>query len=399
MSASTPSTNTKNILWLKVCTLAGLQFAISLTWLIYNAYLPKLLTQFGFPTSLAATLLIIDSALAIILEPIMGSLSDRSQKWVGSRFPLISSGVIITSTLLIAIPCIVTFIPPTQVFKAILPISLVAWAIAMTIFRSPAIALLAKYSTVSDLPLAASVITLAGGLVAAFRPIANQYILSLGPIFAFSLASFVLLAAVFALRKVTPPDIPTVETNNPQIPIIKLALIFTMGFSLAWSSRLLMDAIGKLWKTQLNADVSMLMVGIGLFLAVFSLPAGWIATKFGNYRVIFWGLGFTLLGMILMLYNNTISLIIFIITIPSFSCIVNGIIPLIIELTPSRWIGLGIGTYFGGFSLAMTVFGLVFSQPQNVTPVIGLQIGTINFMIAGGCIFLTQLNKLEIRDG
>lgn len=393
MAASIPSRSTKNIQWLRICTLAGLQFAISLTWLIYNTYLPKLLTQFGFPASLAATLLIIDSALGIILEPIMGSLSDRSQKWVGTRLPLISSGVIITSTLLIAIPCIVTFIPPTQVFKAILPLSLVAWAIAMTIFRSPAIALLGKYSTIPDLPLATSLITLAGGIVAAFRPIANQYILTLGPIFAFTLASLILLTAVFTLRKVTPPDIPTVETTHPKISIIPLALIFTMGFSIAWSSRLLIDAISKIWKAQLNTDISIFMVGIGLFLAALSLPAGWIGTKFGNYRVMLWGAGFTILGMILMLSLKIISPIILIITIPSFSLILNGIIPLIIQFIPSHWVGLGIGTYFGGFSLAMTIFGLIFSQPQNVTPVIGLQISVVTLLITGGSIILTQLHS------
>jgi Na+/melibiose symporter-like transporter len=100
-----------SILWVQVLALAGLQAAITLTWLVYNLYLPKLLTQFGFPASLAVGLLVLENALSVVLEPLMGGLSDQAIRWLGSRFPFISAGVILASTLFIAIPCIVTFIP------------------------------------------------------------------------------------------------------------------------------------------------------------------------------------------------------------------------------------------------------------------------------------------------
>lgn len=168
-----------HILWVQVWVLAALQGAITLAWIIYNAYVPQLLVQFGFPASLAVGLLVLENALAVIMEPLMGGLSDQAQRWVGSRFLLISAGVILSATLLIAIPCIVTFVPPTVVWRSLLPIVLVAWALSMTVFRSPAIALLAKYSMPAELPLAFSVVVLTGGIIGAFRPIANKFILSL----------------------------------------------------------------------------------------------------------------------------------------------------------------------------------------------------------------------------
>ena len=223
-----------SILWVQVLALAGLQAAITLTWLVYNLYLPQLLTQFGFPASLAVGLLVLENALGVVLEPVMGGLSDQAIRWLGSRFPFISVGVILASTLFIAIPCIVTFIPPTEVIRGILPLALVAWALAMTVFRSPAISLLGRYSKIpKELPLAASILTLAGGIVGSFRGIANTFILSLGPIFAFSLASFVLLGAAFTLRFFHPPEIPANPENTEiiKIPITKLSLILATGFS------------------------------------------------------------------------------------------------------------------------------------------------------------------------
>jgi hypothetical protein len=37
------------VLWLQVWGLAAVQGAITLTWIIYNLYLPQLLAQFSFP--------------------------------------------------------------------------------------------------------------------------------------------------------------------------------------------------------------------------------------------------------------------------------------------------------------------------------------------------------------
>lgn len=375
-----------NILWVQVWALALLQGAITLTWLIYSSYLPKLLTQFGFPASLAVGILVVENALAVVMEPLMGGLSDQTKRSLGSRFPFISAGVILASALFIAIPCIVTFIPPAEVIRWILPIALVAWALAMTVFRSPAIALLGKYSTPKELPLAVSFVTLAGGTIGAFRGIANNFILSLGPIFAFAIASFILLAAAAVLRYINPPETPTDRhhAETAKLPLQPLSLIFATGFSIAWGSRLLMDALGKVLKSQFNTDdISLLMLGIGLAIAFSALPAGFCATKIGNRQAMLYGIGATILAMLALTYLRAKIPIIFFIII-GFSLIVNGAIPFILGLVPQRWAGLGIGIYFGGFSLAMSVFGFIFSP--GIPPELAAVAGALAFFLAGVCI-------------
>ena len=389
ISKSQPS-----ILWVQVWALAGLQAAITLTWLVYNLYLPKLLTQFGFPPSLAASLLVLETTLGMILEPVMGGLSDQSFRWVGSRFPLISAGAILASSLFIAIPCVVTFIPPTEVIKGILPLVLIAWALAMTIFRSPAISLLGKYATPKNLPLAASFLTLAGGIVGSFRDIGNTFILSLGPIFAFSIGSFVLLLAVFTLRFFAPPETPVNQEilkipkipKISEIPFAKLGLILVTGFSVAWGSRLLMDAIGKTLKTQLQTNnITTIMVGISLIMAFAALPAGFLATKIGNSQAMLAGICATILSIILL--NIGAHFLIILLALAGFSLIINGVIPFTLGIVPERWAGLGIGIYFSEFSLAMSLFGFVF--PATITSVFAGFYSALAFSITGMCIMIS----------
>ncbi|MEH2216979.1 MAG: MFS transporter [Nostoc sp.] len=393
-----------NILWVQIWVLAVVQGAITLTWLIYNIYLPQLLTQFGFPASLAVALVLFENALGAVLEPLMGGLSDQARRWVGTRFPFISVGMILASALFIAIPCVVSLIPPTTVMRSLLPIVLVAWALAMTIFRSPAMCLLGMYSTPAQLPLAVSVVTLAGGMIGAFKPISYKFILSLGPVYTFAIGSFVMLGAAAVLRLVNPPEavVDRHQAEVVKLPLQKLALILGTGFGVAWGIRFLMDVLGKVLKTQLNTDnIDVLMVGIGLAIAIASIPAGIFAVKIGNRQAMLCGIG-AIVPSLLIMISVGVQIPIIVLIVAGFSLIVNGAIPFALGLVPQQWAGLGIGTYFGGFALAMSLFGVIFTQPQAITPFIGAIGGALAFLFAGVCItvsgFLETYGRLRLPE-
>ncbi|OYD95067.1 MFS transporter [Nostoc sp. 'Peltigera membranacea cyanobiont' 213] len=393
-----------NILWVQIWVLAVVQGAITLTWLIYNIYLPQLLTQFGFPASLAVALVLFENALGAVLEPLMGGLSDQARRWVGTRFPFISVGMILASALFIAIPCVVSLIPPTTIMRSLLPIVLVAWALAMTIFRSPAMCLLGMYSTPAQLPLAVSVVTLAGGMIGAFKPISYKFILSLGPVYTFAIGSFVMLGAAAVLRLVNPPEavVDRHQAEVVKLPLEKLALILGTGFGVAWGIRFLMDVLGKVLKTQLNTDnIDVLMVWIGLAIAIASIPAGIFAVKIGNRQAMLCGIC-AIVPSLLIMISVGVQIPIILLIVAGFSLIVNGAIPFALGLVPQQWAGLGIGTYFGGFALAMSLFGVIFTQPQAITPFIGAIGGALAFLFAGVCIavsgFLETYGRLRLPE-
>ena len=390
-------TNTKQVLWLQVCGLAMVQGAITLSWVIYNFYLPKLLVQFGFSKSLAVSLLILENALAVFMEPLMGSLSDKSQRWAASRFPFITIGVLLSSALFIAIPCVVTFVPPTTVLKYILPVLVVVWALAMTIFRSPVLSLLGRYAMPKSLPMAASVLTLIGGTIGSFRIAANDLLLSFGPVITFAFGSFVLLTSAAILRFIHPPKIVSDEpvdqhraASPPPVSIQALGLIFILGGSFAWGYRLLLDGVGKFLKVQFNSDnIQLQMVVFGMVVAIAALPAGLIAKKIGNRNAMLGGIGVAILLMLLLpVFGGTIVILAPLAIAISF--VLNGTIPFALEMVPDHRGGFGVGMYFGGVGLAMSIFGSVFTKPQTITPEFAVFTGAIAFLLAFGCIIYSN---------
>lgn len=394
------------VLWLQVWGLAAVQGAIALTWVIYNLYLLKLLTQFGFPKELATGLLILENILAAVMEPLMGGLSDRAQRWIGTRFPFISVGVVLASALFIAIPAFIAFSSPTAAIRWVLPVLMVAWALAMTVFRSPALSLLGRYAFATNLPQAASILTLVGGLAGAMGLLANQFILSLGPIFTFSIGSFTLLVAATALKLVNPnsgiqqqtldtPVSPKPASSWREISIPRLGFVFGAGVGVALGFRLVMQTFPQILDAQVpGANKGLILGGIFIALALTAIPAGNLASRLGNRQAMTYGLvamaGFTaLMGVV---HNGVIAAGIAIALGGAFSLVSNGTIPFALSMVPPDKAGLGTGMYFSGGAVASSVFGALFSQPDSLSPIAGALIGATAFLAAG--VFVVTSSKL-----
>lgn len=391
------------VLWLQVAGLAAVQGAITLSWVIYRSYLPQLLAKFGFPATLAATLLVIENLLGAAMEPLMGGLSDQAKRWMGTRFPFITGGVVLSSALFIAIPAIVIF--GNAAIRWVLLVVLIGWALAMTVFRSPAISLLGQYAAPASLPLAASLLTLSGGVIGAFGPRANKLILGWGPVATFAIGSFVLLGAGTVLRFVHPPETPAASDMSPESSPLQsghggttptlytllpaLASIFITGAGVAWGTSFLMQTLRKVMQSLLGgANIDQVMFVIAIALAVTALPAGAIATKLGNGRAMLLGIGITvgLMLLIALVPNLAIAIAAVVVLVATFSLIVNGAVPYALSVVPSQRAGLGTGMYFGGYSAAAGLFGVVFAQAGKMTPMAGAIWGAIAFVVAGLCI-------------
>lgn len=376
--------------WSKIIGLSALQGAISLTWLIYNVYLPKLLTSYGFSPKLAVLVLIVENAMAMFLEPFFGSLSDRAYQWLATKFGIISFGVILTVTITALIPLIVIF---EDVFSAIswfLPVVLIAWAMAMTMFRAPAISLIGKYASTSKLPIVMSFLTVVSTIVGALKPISQNFILSIGAPFAFTIASIALIVATGVLEYLDPginEDLPV--TKRQPISLRRVGLLMVMGLGIAWSSRCLFETLPKMLKLQFpQVDPVILMLFISAAIAISALPAGVFATKHGNHRVMLLGIGATLIslsGMFFLPTPTTLTISI-ILLISCFSWITNGAIPLAISLFPVDRSGLAVGLYVGSFSGGLSSFSALFNPVTNLTPLLGTIYGSIGLIIAGGCV-------------
>jgi hypothetical protein len=381
------------ILWRQVGGVAALQGAITLTWMLYRLYLPQLLAGFGFP-GFEMAIGILEDALAVAIEPVAGWLSDKQRRWMGTRFPIIIVGAILSSVLFIMIPAIFILGNPASFWRWILPVVIVAWAVAMAMFRSPAVSLLGKYASQTQLPQAMSLLVLAGGLVGAIKPVTSDFILGLGPAFTFAIGSFVLLAAVAFLRSVNPDatlsELPSDTRIDERVSILSLGLIAITGMAVAWGSRAMAERIlPDVLATQIpGIDIKLLMMGVGFALAFASWPAAKVAVRVGNQRALLGGLATTAILLLVMAFSQgavAMSAIV-IAAIFSYSLVANGTVPFALSLVPPLRGGLGVGIYFGGFSLGMTLYSVVFGSPWGIPVVKVAFIGAIAFLVAGVCV-------------
>ena len=385
------------ILWFRVWGIAAVQGSITLTWVIYNLYFPLLLVEFGFSKESAITILIIENALESIVEPIFGKLSDRQQRLFGSKLPLISLGIILSSVLFILFPCLVIFNLEEFLTKWFLPILAIVWAGAMATFRAPTMSLLGRCAANDKLPQAASILTLVGSIIGAFRFDAYGLIINLGTGFAFTIGSFSLLIAALILRRLNPSNLSRDRQNQPvKISLLLLGFIFTTGIWVSWSLRFIMPAVNEILKLQFGADNGKLAMTIfTIFLGLAALPAGKIATELDNFKTMLLGVMGTILALILLCLVPSQILPIFLLII-CFSLVLNGIIPLILNIVPPEKSGFGMGLYFGGFGAGMSSFDLTFAQFK----INNFEINIIYALVFLGllCCWLVFFKKQSIKN-
>ncbi|AFY72248.1 hypothetical protein Syn7502_00075 [Synechococcus sp. PCC 7502] len=398
--------------WLQVWSLALVQGAISLAWVVYGIYLPKFIEQvFAYSLDqaqqLTGLIFVIEGAIAVIIEPVFGGLSDRWQRWFSSRIPLIVAGTIVSTGLYIALPCVVIFGGANALTQLVLPSLAILWAIAMATFRSPLLSLLGRFASETQLPQAASIVTLVGGFISSIRPLATNFIVGLGAPITFTIASISLLAGVAGLRfaiiyvpKAKKTEVE-IDQNQPIRASLKnLIIILVVGTLIGLSLRLLLgEVIPHIFTVQispfLGISVPILIGAAFIAQSLFALIFGAIAKKIENRFLMIWSLlGMTgclgLLSITLFINNVAIaSSLIILLLLACMSIVNNGTIPFALTMVPKSLAGIGVGTYFGGVSLAVSSFGFLRPKFTEIFSISNFFLITaITFLGAGVGIFM-----------
>lgn len=136
----------------RTCTIGFAFFGILLLWQVYDSWCPTFLTQlFGkafygedFATShstdvqyLVGILMALDNLAALILLPIFGNLSDKTETKIGKRMPFILIGTFVAA---VAFPFIPIFFHYNNIVGTVITMLIVV--IFMMMYRNPAVALM-----------------------------------------------------------------------------------------------------------------------------------------------------------------------------------------------------------------------------------------------------------------
>jgi hypothetical protein len=396
------------VLWLQVWSLASVQGAITLTWIAYSVYLPKFIEEvFAYPTSqaqqFASILLVIESAIAVIIEPLFGGLSDRWQRWYSTRMPLIVAGVIGATALFIGLPSVVIFGGANDVTRLILPLLAILWAVMMATFRSPVICLIGSFAGSTQLPLAGSILTLVGGVIGSIRPLATNFILGLGAPTTFVIASFSLLAGVAGLRNAMlyiPKNLNPELEKNESLPVrdylSNFVIVMFVGAALGLGMRLFGDVLRGTYSKDITSltglTIDILMGATLILQALIALATGQLSKLIDNKRLMIFSLGGFAAGLGLLSagYGAIASLVILFLMLICLSTVNNGMVAFALTMVPKVFSGLTVGLFFSGLSGAIAIFGYLVPKTSTI-PIQNIILFTaIAFLTAGVGIALGE---------
>lgn len=286
------------IQWKQLWSLTALYASVVIGWIAYQRYQPKLLVQFEF-TNFAFALTVVQGLILTITPPIAGRLGDKYRFERGNRLPIISAGISFAAMIFMAV-AFTLLGNPGEIFKWILPVLIVLWLMAMSIFTSPALSTIESFMPVEKLPRAMAILTIVGNLLYALEPVIVDIIDFIGAPATFITGGVTVFVSGYALKKNAVTSLMKTDDKDkqPQASITvdtqrsKYGFIFLMGISLGVATSCLFNVFPQIMEMKLvsvlqGSQGSIISVGILIISALLSLPFSSLVMSYGLMRS-FW---------------------------------------------------------------------------------------------------------------
>jgi MFS family permease len=367
---SLEDSRSEHIQWKQLWSLAAMYASIIIGWIAYHNYQPKLLVKFNF-VQYAFWLTLAQSIILVVTPPIAGRLGDKFRFSQGHRLPIISTGISFAAMVFMAVAFTLVS-NPGEYFKWILPILIILWLVAMSIFTSPALSTLELFTPVDKLPSAMAVITIVGNLIYSLEPVIVDIIDYVGAPLTFVAGGVVVFLSGYSLKQNSlglfqqnsgrPRAVFTLDTKKSPY-----AFIFFLGASLGLATTALFkffpavlhENIGSL----INIEGKYMIVIVLLISAVFSLPASKVIDKYGVQRVFWYSLGAIIASIAGVMLFNAVALTVFfgILFAISFTTLSVSSLPLAINEANYYEKVFCVGIFFSGVELFDSVVDIILS--------------------------------------
>ena len=371
----------------KRTALIGLAFmSILAFWQFYDQVIPYLLEyHFGLNTITANSIMSIDNVLALFMLPLFGALSDRTRSRLGRRTPYVLFGTIAAVLLMLGLSVMTTQKNFIGFF-----ILLVLLLVAMSTYRSPAVAYMPD---VTPKPLRSkgnAIINLVGYLGGIFTTVMMMFLLrsekqadgssvyaddqSFTPIFlvvaAFMLVTVLIMVLTVRENKLVAETRPLMTAEEPEeasaggkLPRdVGRSLIFILLSVFLWYAayNAVTTAFSRycvsVWNVDLGASSGYLLTATVVAIIAF-VPLGWISGALGRKKTI-------LLGVLLMTLcygaaffigqPSAIMYVLFGLVGVGWAAINVNSFPMVVEMSRSGDVGRYTGYYYA-FSMAAQV--------------------------------------------
>lgn len=348
--------------WKQLWSLTALYASIVIGWIAYQNYQPKLLVKFSF-TEFAFLLTVAQGIILVVTPPIAGRMGDRYRFERGSRIPIISGGISLAAMVFMAVAF--TLIGnPGEVFKWVLPLLIILWLVAMSIFTSPALSTIETFMPVEKLPRAMAVLTVVGNLLYSLEPVIVEIIDYLGAPITFMAGGVIVFVSGYALKR---NSLNLFNTSGEQKSQASFKLdaqrsqygyILFLGIVLGIATAVLFKIFPDVMNVKLSAlfnegDSKIVSVGILIISAILSIPFSSLVNTYGLQRS-FWvstvGTLLSIAGVLLLQSPLAILLMVGIFAI-GFAALSVSSLPLAIGKANYYQKVFCVGIFFAGVEL------------------------------------------------
>ncbi|WMT41467.1 SLC45 family MFS transporter [Paenibacillus sp. D2_2] len=334
-------------------------FSISLTWALYNAFVPLFLDNYLKSTAMIGFMMTIDNYFAMFLQPWIGHRSDKTKTRYGRRMPYLLIGMPLGAVFVTLIPWHNSLIT--------LVLFMVLMNLSMSLFRSPTVALMPDITEEKNRTKANGIINFMGGFgsVLAFAVGSKMY--GISSYMPFLFAGIVMLGSLFVLKAVIREPVTLQSTEEAAKPIRPISIkeelnrttLFILGAIFFWFVAYQgVEALFTLYGTKhigmSNSEASFSLTFFSLAFLLFALPSGWLGAKFGKKRIISIGVsGLVLIFGSLIFVDSVLWLRVLLIFGGLFwACININSYPWVISTGREESIGTRTGIYYFVSSLA-----------------------------------------------
>ena len=370
--ASLENNNSESIQWKQLWSLAALYASIVIGWIAYHNYQPKLLVKFNF-TDFAFLLTLVQAVILVVTPLIAGKLGDRYRFQQGHRLPIISTGISFAAMVFMAV-AFTLLGNPGEVFKWMLPVLIVLWLVAMSIFTSPALSTLELFTPIDKLPSAMAILTIVGNLIYALEPVIVDLIDYIGAPLTFIAGGTVVFISGYALQK-NSMSLFDKNASGTRAAIVldiqrsQYGFIFFMGIALGFATTVLFQFFPTVMHTALvsylNVEGKWMIVGILVVSALFSIPASKLVEKYGMQEV-FWGslalIGISMAGVIFL--SGWIVLLMAILFSLTFTTLSVSSLPLAIKNANYYEKVFCVGIFFSGVEFPEGIIETILSYTK-----------------------------------
>lgn len=273
--------------------------AVSLSWSVYNSYVPILLDEFVPNATLLGLVMAIDNIFAVLVQPVFGILSDRVRSPLGKRMPFIVIGAPLAAIMFALVPYSTSL--------AGLMLTVISFNFLMASWRAPIISLMPDVTPSPLRSKANGIINTCSGVGAVIAFLVGGILYNIGGMpLPFLVASLVmaacvgLLAATVRENKIraelgiedvaakTEPGKKREKLRLPAAEMRSLVLIILAIFFCFFGFNAV-ETYFTLYATNRFAgfspgDATILMTLFPLSFMIAAIPMGILATKIGRKR-------------------------------------------------------------------------------------------------------------------